>query len=165
MSKWPRFPVVYEINTRAWLDGLRRDAGKTITLGDIPQYELERLSAYGFDGLWLMGVWQRSPTSRQIAREHPDLQAGYREALSDLSPADVVGSPYAVYAYQVDESLGGNHGLSALRKRLKRLGLRLILDFVPNHVAVDHAWIEARPERILQASETDLASRPEDFFF
>jgi small GTP-binding protein len=111
-----------------------------------------------------MGVWQRSSMSRQIAREHPSLTAGFREALPDFEPADVAGSPFAVYAHEVDENLGGNHGLAVLRDRLDQLGLRLVLDFVPNHVAVDHPWISEFPERIIRGTETDLSSRPKDFF-
>ncbi|UCC53368.1 MAG: hypothetical protein JSV68_05235, partial [Anaerolineaceae bacterium] len=164
MNKWPRFPLVYEINVWVWLDKLSRDAGRTITFADVPKDELERLASYGFDAVWLMGVWQRSPMSQQIARDHPDLAASYREALPDFAPADVVGSPFAVYAYEVDETLGGNQGLATLRDRLGQLGLRLVLDFVPNHVAIDHHWISEFPERIVRGTETDLSSRPKDFF-
>jgi hypothetical protein len=164
MRKWPKLPLVYEINAWVWLNRLSQDSGRTVTFADVPKDELDRLASYGFDAVWLMGVWQRSPMSRQIARDHPDLAAGYREALPDFDPADVSGSPFAVYAYEVDETLGGNQGLAVLRDRLGQRGLRLVLDFVPNHLAVDHHWISEFPERIVRGSETDLSSRPKDFF-
>jgi hypothetical protein len=135
-----------------------------VTLGAVPRAELERLAGYDFDALWLMGVWQRSPSSLKIAREHPGLQAEYRRALPDCAPKDVIGSPYAVYRYQVDPVLGGDKELAALRQRLRRLGLRLVLDFVPNHLAVDHAWLAEHPERLVQSSPASLAREPGNYF-
>jgi len=152
------------INAAAWLNDLSREAGRTVTLGTVSQAELERLAGYGFDALWLMGVWQRSPSSRKIAQEHPDLQAGYRRALLDYAPDDVIGSPYAITRYQVDAALGGDEALAALRGRLQRLGLRLVLDFVPNHLAVDHAWVTEHPERLVQGSPASLAREPGNYF-
>ena len=43
-------------------------------------------------------------------------------------------------------------------------GLGLILDFVPNHVALDHDWILEHPEFIIQGSATDLIRAPREFF-
>ncbi len=164
MSKWPGFPVVYEVNTWVWLHDLSREAGRPITLANVPQAELDRLAAYGFDALWLMGVWQRSPNGCKVARAHPGLQMEYRRALPDYTSADVVGSPYAVQNYRTDRALGGDEELAALRERLRLLGLRVILDFVPNHVANDHAWVTEHPERIVQGSESDLLRNPVNYF-
>ena len=164
MSNWPTYPIVYEINTWVWLNDLSREAGRPVTLGNVPQAELERLAGYGFDALWLMGVWQRSPGGRKIAQEHPGLQAEYRRALPDYTPKDVVGSPYAIYRYRVDPTLGGDEELAALRQRLRLLGLRLVLDFVPNHLAVDHAWLAEHPERLVQGSAARLARQPGNYF-
>ncbi|UCC64788.1 MAG: alpha-amylase [Anaerolineae bacterium] len=164
MDNWPTYPVIYEINTWAWLSDLGREAERPVTLGNVPQAELERLAGYGFDGLWLMGVWRRSQRGRQIAREHPGLQAENRGALPDYAPEDVVGSPYAVAGYQVDPAMGGDEELAALRHRLRSLDLRLILDFVPNHLAADHGWLAQHPERLLQGSATDLVQEPGNYF-
>ena len=71
---WPNNPVLYEINTWVWLAELGRRAGERITLANVPEDELDRLAGYGFDGLWLMGVWQRSPGGRHVAVDHPGLQ-------------------------------------------------------------------------------------------
>jgi hypothetical protein len=164
MPTWPSQPVIFEINTWAWIDELRRKSGRPLTLETVPQDELERLAALGFDGLWLMGVWQRSPGSRQVASGIDALQKEYRRALPDLRPDDIVGSPYAIYDYQVDEQMGGDAALAALRKRLEKLGLGLILDFVPNHLALDHPWTREHPERLLQGRPAQLEKAPDNYF-
>lgn len=164
MINWPEFPVVYEINTWVWLHELSQQAGKPITLATVPQAELERLAGYGFDGLWLMGVWRRSPGACRVAREHLGLQAEYRRALPGYASDDVVGSPYAVHDYTVDPALGEDAGLASLRLRLAELGLRLMLDFVPNHMAVDHPWLATYPERLVQGAADRLAREPGNYF-
>jgi hypothetical protein len=157
-------PLVYEINTWAWLYELGQALGREVTLGCVPQEELQRLAAAGFDALWLMGVWQRSPAARQVALNDAGLQAEYGRALPDFGPADVVGSPYAIYRYEVDASLGGDTELADLRRRMQALGLRLILDFVPNHLAIDHPWVAEHPERLVQGDETRLRESPGIYF-
>jgi glycosidase len=117
----------------------------------VPQPELERVAALGFDGVWLMGVWERSPRAREIASSVTDLLSEYQRALPDLTAADVVGSPYAIHRYEVDATLGGLEALAVLRERLRQLGLRLVLDFVPNHFAIDHTWLVEYPNRFVQA--------------
>jgi hypothetical protein len=164
MSNWPAYPTVYEINTWAWLHDLTQEASRPVTLGSVPQAELERLADYGFDALWLMGVWQRSPRGREIAQGLPHLQAEYRRALPDYTSEDVVGSPYAIYRYQVDPAIGGDEELVALREQLGQLGLRLILDFVPNHLAIDHDWVADHPDHLMQASPTELQDGTDNYF-
>ena len=88
----------------------------------------------------------------------------YQHALPDVTEADVPGSAYAIYDYQVEEQLGGRHGLAAFRGRLAEKGIKLVLDYVPNHVATDHSWIFSHPEFFLQGAAPELASRSEDFF-
>jgi len=138
--------------------------GKLITLADVPQAELERIAALGFDGVWLMGVWERSPLAREIASSITDLLAEYQRALPDFTADDVVGSPYAIHRYEVDATLGGPEALAALRERLRTRGLRLILDFVPNHLAIDHPWVLEHPNRFVQATADRLASEPDNYF-
>jgi hypothetical protein len=97
-----------------------------------------------------MGVWERSPLGVQIAREHPGLQQEYRRALPDYTDDDVAGSPYCIHRYEVDARLGGREGLGTARQELAARGLRLMLDFVPNHTARDHPWVDAHPEYYVQ---------------
>ncbi|MER2599020.1 MAG: alpha-amylase family glycosyl hydrolase [Caldilineales bacterium] len=164
MATWPQNPAIYEINAWTWLHELRAQAGAPLTLAEIPQAELERLAGYGFDALWLMGVWQRSPAGRAVAVAHPGLQQEYARALPDFGATDVVGSPYCIFDYTVDAALGGDAALAVLRSRMAALGLRLILDFVPNHLARDHAWLGEHPERLLQGDADSLARQPANYF-
>jgi hypothetical protein len=164
MSLWRKYPTVYEINTWVWLGELSRAGGRRVTLGDVPQDELEKLARLGFDAVWLMGVWERSLAARQISRTNPALLEEYARTLHDFTEEDIVGSPYAVVAYRVDLALGGDDGLADFRTRLGAAGLRLILDFVPNHMAIDHPWISDNPERLVQSDAVMLEREPQNYF-
>jgi hypothetical protein len=159
-----KHPIVYEINTWVWLTDLSRQYGTTITLGNIPTDVLDDLQSWGFDAIWLMGVWQRSPFGRKIALEHPGLRTDYDRVLPGWQPADVAGSPYAVYRYEVDSFLGGRDGLAVLREQLRSRGIGLLLDYVPNHTAVDHAWTIECPDVYVQGTDADLRAHPHAFF-
>ncbi|HEY7347742.1 MAG TPA: alpha-amylase family glycosyl hydrolase [Ktedonobacterales bacterium] len=156
-------PLIYEINTWAWLTALSRRYSRPITLESIPTEVYDALAAWGFDAIWLMGVWERSPAARDLARR-PQTLDEYRRALPDLKPEDVVGSPYAVHRYVVDDYLGGASGLARCRKELARRGLRLLLDYVPNHVAFDHPWLTTHPNAIIHGDTKALAADPVTFF-
>jgi len=41
---------------------------------------------------------------------------------------------------------------------------QLLLDFVPNHMAVDHPWTKERPELLMQGSENSVKREPQNFF-
>lgn len=111
-----------------------------------------------------MGVWERSPRGAEIAREHPDLQADYRNALPDFQPEDITGSPYSVHRYLVDPHLGGTEGLNVARAELRRRNLALLLDFVPNHVAVDHPWTSEHPECFVHNDDGTIANGRDPYF-
>src|SRR6266487_320836 len=163
-SAWPARPIIYEINTWVWLNDLSRQYKRAITLGTVPLEEWDAIAALGVDAVWLMGVWERSPAGIRIANENVGLQADFHHALPDYTPADNVGSGYCVHRYVVDEHLGGPEGLATARQMLAQRGLRLILDFAPNHVAPDHPWIFERPEYFVQGTREDLAQAPSAFF-
>jgi hypothetical protein len=161
---WPSHPLVYEINTRVWLAELSRQTNAPVDLATVPDAPLEELARLGFDAVWLMGVWTTGPAAIAVARRHPGVLADCRRALGDLAGDDVVGSPYAISAYAVPPALGGDSGLAGLRERLARRGLRLLLDFVPNHTALDHPLTRSRPEAFVGGSDQDLERQPEAFF-
>jgi hypothetical protein len=145
----PPRPTVYEINTAVWLRRLG------CRLADVPAREWDALAALPVDAVWLMGVWKRSPAGLEIALAEPSL---------GLAPGDdVIGSPYCVGDYVVDERFGGPDGLTAARAQLAARGLALILDYVPNHVAPDHPWAASRPDCLLTATEEELAADPAAF--
>jgi len=158
-----RFPVIYEINTWVWLDELSRRYRTSVDLATVPQQEWDWLAAHGFDALWLMGVWERSPEGIGISMRNAGLLQEFRQALPDFSAPDNVGSPYCVRRYVVDAHLGGPQGLAAARRMLRERGLQLILDFVPNHVAPDHPWVREHPEYFVRGSADDARDDPASF--
>lgn len=160
---WPAYPSVYEINTWVWLSELSKKYGKSLTLSSIPAVEWDAISACGFDAVWLMGVWERSPAGIAIARRNRNLLEDFRRALPDFSDRDNVGSPYCVRNYVVDQHLGGPEGLAAARADLSNRGMNLILDFVPNHVAPDHPWTTAHPNYFIRGNRDDASSDPSSY--
>lgn len=94
-------------------------------LGEVPAAEWDRIAALAFDAVWLMGVWERGPG----------------------------GSPYCIRRYVADERLGGPAGLSAARQALAARGMRLLLDYVPNHVAPTHPWVTEHPDYLIAGDE------------
>ncbi len=161
---WSRRPIIYEINTWVWLNELSHHYKHAIALGNVPMEQWDAIASLSVDALWLMGVWERSPKGIRIANENAGLQADFLHALPDYTPADNVGSAYCVRRYVVDEHLGGPEGLATARQMLAQRGLRLILDFVPNHVAQDHPWVYEHPEYFVQGTREDLAQAPSAFF-
>ncbi len=133
--------MIYEINTAAWLAGRRLDEVSWDELPDV-------------DAVWLMGVWERSPLGREISLEtYPELTAEH-----------VIGSPYCVHGYVVDERFGGPEALARARSELARRGLKLILDFVPNHVAHDHPWRAAHPDYFIYEPDGTVACGRDPYF-
>jgi glycosidase len=163
MKSWPKYPVIYEINTWVWLDELGRKYNKPLTLASVPSQEWDILSSFKFDAIWFMGVWQRSPAGKRIAMDHPGIMSDMRTALPDFQLEDVAGSPYCIRNYVADLHLGGPEGLKKARASLRERGLRLILDFVPNHVAPDHPWTREHPDYFIQGNEDDLKKDPSSY--
>src|SRR5579862_1190739 len=159
----PRYPSLYQINTRVWLTELAQRLGRPASLDDIPDAELDRLAALGFDWIWLLSVWQTGPAAQQISRTNPEWRKEFQETLPDLREEDIPGSGFAITGYTVHKQLGGDAALARLRQRLQRRGLRLMLDFVPNHMALDHPWIEDHPEYFIKGTEFDLARAPRNY--
>lgn len=160
MTGWPDQPVVYEVNTAVWLNALSRTAGRSVTLADVPAPEWDAVTPAGVDAVWLMGVWERSAAGLALANADAALRSSFLEALPDLRDADVLGSPYCVHRYVADAAFGGPEGLAVARGELEARGVRLVLDYVPNHVASDHPWVREHPELFVRGGEDDLAADP-----
>ena len=159
----PRYPSLYQINTRAWLTELSRTLGRPATLDDIPDAELDRLAKLGFDWVWLLSVWQTGPAGQRVSRNNAGWRHEFQETLHDLSEEDIAGSGFAITGYMVHSLLGGDAALARLRERLGRRGMRLMLDFVPNHTGLDHPWVGTHPEYYITATELDLARAPQNY--
>ena len=163
MIAWPRFPSIYEINTWVWLVELGKRYERFVDLGSVPSREWDAIAAFGFDAVWLMGVWERSPAGAAIANRNQGLLEDFRRALPDYGPTDNVGSPYCVRRYVVDGFLGGPAGMAAARKELSRRGMRLLVDFVPNHVAPDHPWVVEHPGYFIRGGADEARADPSSF--
>jgi hypothetical protein len=163
VSVWPRHPSIYEINTCVWLSELSQKYGKNTDLSGVPSAEWDAIAAFGFDAVWFMGVWERSPAGIAIANQNSNLLDDFRRALPDFRPDDNVGSPYCVRDYVVDDDLGGPEGLAVARRELSKRGMNLLLDFVPNHVAPDHPWVAQHPEYFISGNSDDLRNCPSSY--
>jgi hypothetical protein len=165
MSKrWPNDPCIYEISTWVWLQQIGARFSKDVNLTNVPAEVWDDLATRDFDAIWLMGVWQRSKEGRKVALALPGLLDECRRILPDFSENDIPGSPYSIGSHVVDPHLGGTEGLAVARRELNRRGLRLILDFVPNHVGLDHPLVTSHPEYFIRGTAKDL-DLPEKTFF
>ena len=157
------FPSLYQINTRVWLTKISEQLGRPATLDDIPDVELDQLALAGFNWIWFLSVWQTGARGQAISRQDPEWRKEFQETLPDLKESDIPGSGFAITAYRVHQQLGGDAALARLRQRLKERGLKLMLDFVPNHSAIDHEWVETFPDYFIKGSEEQLANEPKNY--
>lgn len=158
------YPSLYQLPARVWLEELGRDSGHCATLDQVPSNALDRLAEQGFQWLWLMGVWQTGEAGRRISLANHDWRADYRRMLPDFQDEDVVGSPFAIQAHTAHRDFGGDAALARFRERLANRGIKLMLDFVPNHTAIDHAWAASHLEFYIHGSAEDLARQPRDYY-
>lgn len=156
-------PHLYEINTWAWLENLSSRLHGTIRLGDVPDSEWDALAGRGFDVVWLMGVWQRSPESRRLALADPNSPPLYTRALPGWTQKDVIASPYSVAAYVPDSRIGTWNDVDLVRQKLHARGMALFLDFVGNHTALDHPWTREHPEYYVQGTKAQFVKNPDGF--
>ena len=159
----PRYPSLFQVNTRVRLSELAAALGRPATLDDIPDGELDAFAADGFTYVWYLGVWQTGEDARCVSTSNAELRAEYLRTLPDLRESDISGSCFAVRDYRVHRGFGGDAALARLRERLARRGLRLILDFVPNHVAPDHPWVREHPDFFIEGTPEKLAAEPQNY--
>jgi hypothetical protein len=159
----PAHPSLYQINTRVWLTDRSRILGRPATLDDIQDAELDRVAGMGFDWIWLLSVWRTGPAGQRVSRENPEWRKEFEETLPDLREEDIAGSGFAITSYTVHPSLGGDAALARLRERLRTRGLRLMLDFVPNHTGLDHPWVKDHPEYYVPGTELDRTRAPQNY--
>ena len=130
---WMPRVVVMAKNIYVWLDQLSKKYRRAITrLDEIPDEELDTLARWGFTGLWLIGVWERSTASQRLKQW--------------CGNPDAVASAYSLLAYDPADDLGGEPALINLRERAWRRGIRLASDMVPNHMGIDSHWVMEHPD-------------------
>jgi hypothetical protein len=137
--------------------------GRPATLDDIPDALLDEVASRSFHWVWFLGVWQTGAAGRNVSRQNAEWRQEFQHVLHDLQEADICGSCFSITKYEVHSDFGGNAALNRLRSRLHRRGLKLLLDFVPNHTALDHPWVEQHPEFYIVASENDLRNEPQNY--
>ncbi len=132
-QEWMPGVVMVAKNSLVWLDQLSRKYDRDIhRLDQIPEEELDLLASYGFNALWLIGLWERSPASKTIKH-----WCGNPEAES---------SAYSVKRYHIADMLGGEEATETLRYRCMTRGIRLASDMVPNHTSIDSDWMMDHPD-------------------
>ena len=132
-SDWMPSLVLIAKNIFVWLDQLSRKYRAPIhRLDQIPDEELDFLAEWGFKGLWLIGLWERSAASKRIKQLRGNPEA--------------VASAYSLFDYQIAAQLGGEDAYHDLFSRAWQRGIRLASDMVPNHMGIDSKWVTERPD-------------------
>lgn len=152
-------PRILELNTRVWL---KKKNFKSI--GEITDSVIDEWVDLGFDFIWLMGIWK---TNKDIVPQYcfePDLVQSYTNALKDWKTEDIIGSPYSIDCYEINPDLGSQEDLLSLKERLNKKGVRLILDFVSNHLSVGSRLVKEKKEIFLPADEYLFRNDPYTFF-
>ncbi len=143
--EWMPRLVLMAKNSYVWLDQLSRRYQRPIQrLDQVPDEELERLGRWGFSGLWLIGLWERSRASQRIKQ-----MCGNPEA---------VASAYSLYDYQIASDLGGEAAYQDLKARAWRYGVRLASDMVPNHMGIDSKWVIEHPDWFIALDHSPFPS-------
>lgn len=159
-----RYPALYEINTRVWLRKFDRP-GQTASLKEVPESFWDYLQEKGIEYVWLMGVWQTVGMEQILQYALEDgLQKEYRHSLPDWKEQDVIGSPYAIDRYELSSAIGSWDELAQVRKELHERGMRLILDFIPNHFHAASSLIADHPYLFLPAEETHVQADASTFY-
>jgi len=130
---WMPQLVLIAKNIYVWLDQLSKKYSKDIwRLDQIPDEELDTLKRQGFTGLWLIGLWERSPASQKIKQ-----LCGNPEAAP---------SAYSLFDYTIANELGGENAYRVLRDKAWQRNIRLASDMVPNHTGIFSRWIIEHPD-------------------
>lgn len=154
---------IYEINTRVWIR--RFDTSeKKAKLTDVPDQYWQELHEKGFNLVWLMGIWKTCPSVIEKCCFQEGLITSYKKALKDFNSKDVIGSPYSIDKYEINPALGSTEDLKKLKKKLNKIGLQLILDFIPNHFSCDSEVIETNPYIFIEADEEYYSKNTHTFF-
>ncbi len=153
-------PKLYEINTRVWI----KQFGEKTKLSSIPLSVFQELSGLGINIAWLMGIWKTNTSTVEKYCFEVDLVSAYNKSLKDWNKDDVIGSPFAIDRYEVNPVLGTLEDLLGLRKELNNIGMKLFLDFIPNHFSADSTLIKNHPGIFLEADEELMLKDPYTFF-
>ena len=165
-------PVIYQIFTRLYgnktknnkPNGTLQENGSA-KMNDITATKLQRISRMGFTHVWFTGLiehaTQTDHTAFGISKDHPVVVKGK------------AGSPYAIKDYyDIDPDLAVSvpdrmKEFKALLNRTHKAGLKMVIDFVPNHVA-RHYHSDAAPKGVEDLGEKDDTTKgfdPQNNFY
>ena len=153
-------PKLFEINTRVWI----KQFGEKTTISSVPMKFFQALADLGIDIVWLMGIWKTCPSTIEKYCFEVDLISSYNNSLKDWNKNDVIGSPFAIDIYEVNPDLGILKDLLELRKKLNDMGIKLFLDFIPNHLSAESSLIKTNPGIFLEADEELMFKDTYTFF-
>ena len=156
--------VIYEINTAVWLTEQPWFNPAMPDLAAVPEAQVRAWAALGIEVVWFLGVWRKGEATRRISLENHELRQHFERVLPGCGPEAIGGSPFSVWDYSLDPAYGGADSLRRLRAKLHAQGLRLMLDFVPNHLAVDHPWVSEHPEWFVEANAFEIQREPGNYF-
>ncbi len=154
---------IYEINTRVWLKRFNSEI-ENPTLKNVPRDYWKKLFDYGINYIWLMGVWK---TNESVIKDYcfePGLVNEYKRVLKDFKTEDVIGSPYSIDSYELNPAIGSLEELLQLKEFLNSNGVKLILDFIPNHFSVHSSLTENNPDLFLSTTK-DFYQRDDHTYF
>lgn len=159
-------PLIYQIFTRLY--GNKKNANipagsieenGCAKMNDITAKQLERIASMGFTHVWFTGLIEHATqtdySANGIKADHPAVVKGR------------AGSPYAIKDYyDIDPDLAVNvkqrmKEFNALLKRTHQAGLKLVIDFVPNHVARQYNS-DAHPKGVKDLGEDDDTTKAFD---
>jgi len=130
---WMPRVVMMAKNAYVWLDQLSKRYQRDLRrLDQVPDEEIDRLARWGFTGLWLIGLWERSSASKRIKQKcgNPEAEA----------------SAYSLSGYDISPDLGGWEAFNNLKNRAWQRGIRMAGDMVPNHMGIDSHWVIEHPD-------------------
>lgn len=156
-------PTLFQINTRVTITELTKKLGRPATLDDIPDDLLDHLAESGVTWVYFLSVWQTGEIGRRISQNHPGWKEGFQVDIPDLTDDDICGSGFAITDYKLNKQFGDPDALKRLKQRVNGRGMKLMLDLVPNHTAIDHGWVKSHPEYYVQGNEDAIANAPQNF--
>ena len=155
--------AIYEINTRVWIKRFTHN-GKIPRLIDVPIEYWKTLAEKGIKNIWLMGIWETVPETVEKYCFTDGLKNEYDHALPNWKREDIIGSPYAINNYNLNNELSTVGEFLQFKQNLNRIGLKIILDFIPNHFSADSSLLKTNHEIFLKGTEELLHKDYETFF-
>lgn len=144
-SDWMPRLVMLAKNTYVWLDQLSKEYQRDIyRLDHVPDAELDKLAQWGYTGLWLIGLWQRSDASKRIKQI--------------MGNPEAVASAYSLQGYRIADDLGGEEAYNNLKERAWKRGIRMGSDMVPNHMGIDSDWLIHQPDWFVSLEHSPFPS-------